>query len=228
VATYVLIHGAFQGGWVWKRVASHLRAAGHVVYAPTLDGCAERNYLLRPGITVDTHATEIAQMLYFEDLRDVVLASTSIGGMVMCKAAELARDRIARLVFIDALALSPGEKIDDLQSRAVVREETGVSLALPTVGAEHIFADIDAETLAWARPRFTPQPTATISAPMVPTTFWEHTWDASVIWCRKSFNPPGSHQRRTAERLKAKWSELDAGHYPMLTHPAELAALVIK
>src|SRR5204862_2902185 len=93
MATYVLIHGAYQGGCIWQPVATRLRAAGHTVYAPTLDGCAERAHLVRAGITIETHATEIAQLLFFEDLRDVVLAGTSAGGMVIQKAAELARDR---------------------------------------------------------------------------------------------------------------------------------------
>jgi pimeloyl-ACP methyl ester carboxylesterase len=57
-------------------------------------------------------------------------------------------------------------------------------------------------------------------------SFWEQPWAATVIYCRRSVNPPESHQRRTAERLRASWHELDAGHYPMLSHPAELTALL--
>ena len=98
MATYVLIHGAYQGGWIWKPVATRLRAAGHTVYAPTLDGCGERKHTVRAGITVTTHAQEVAQFLHYEDLKDVILAGTSSGGMVIVKAAELARERIARLV----------------------------------------------------------------------------------------------------------------------------------
>src|ERR671919_975942 len=112
MAIFVLLHGAYQGGWIWKPVATRLRAAGHLVHAPTLDGCAERKHQVRPGITVATHAEEIAQLLFYEDLRDVVLVGTSAGGMVILKAAEQARDRIARLVFVDALALLPGERVD--------------------------------------------------------------------------------------------------------------------
>ena len=105
MTTFVLIHGSYQGGWIWQRVASRLRAAGHAVYAPTLDGCAERKRQVRPGITIETHAVEIAELLFYEDLRDVVMVGTSSGGMVLCRAAEAARDRIGRLVLVDALAL---------------------------------------------------------------------------------------------------------------------------
>src|SRR5712692_7467532 len=91
MATYVLVHGAYQGGWIWKPVATRLHAAGHLVFAPTLDGCGERHDSVRRGITVGTHAREVAQLLFYEDLTDVVLVGTSSGGMVIVKAAALAR-----------------------------------------------------------------------------------------------------------------------------------------
>ena len=113
----VLIHGAYQGGWIWKLVAERLRAKGHNVFTPTLDGCAERAAALRPGIDTETHGEEIARLLWFHDLRNVVLVGSSSGGMVMAAAAERARDRIARVVFADALALFDGEKIRDIVTR---------------------------------------------------------------------------------------------------------------
>ena len=91
MATFVLIHGAYQGGWIWSPVAAQLRAAGHVVYAPSLDGCAERSAQVRPGITTETQADEIVELMRYEDLDDVVLVGTSSGGMVLTRVAELAR-----------------------------------------------------------------------------------------------------------------------------------------
>ena len=88
MATFVLLHGAYQGGWIWKPVRERLAAAGHTVFAPTLDGCAERADALRPGIDTEAHGAEIAKLLEFEDLNDVVLVATSSGGMVMAAAAE--------------------------------------------------------------------------------------------------------------------------------------------
>ena len=81
MATYVLVHGSNQGGWIWQPLADRLRAAGHRVYAPSLDGCGERKGQMRPGITTETQAGEIAQLLFYEDLKDVVLVGTSYGGM---------------------------------------------------------------------------------------------------------------------------------------------------
>src|SRR5579864_1699665 len=114
MTNFVLVHGSYQGGWIWQRVANRLRAAGHAVYAPTLDGCAERHHQVRPGITTETQADEVAQLLFYEDLRDVALVGTSSGGMVVCRAAELMRERIGRLAFVDALALFNGEKVADI------------------------------------------------------------------------------------------------------------------
>src|SRR5215471_12303896 len=114
MATFLLIHGSYQGGWIWQRVAARLRDAGHMVYAPTLDGCGERRYQVRAGITTEQHAAEVAGILFYEDLRDVVMVGTSSGGMVLCCAAEMARERIAGVVLVDALALFDGERIRDI------------------------------------------------------------------------------------------------------------------
>jgi pimeloyl-ACP methyl ester carboxylesterase len=228
VATFVLVHGAYQGGWIWKPVAERLRGSGHLVLAPTLDGCAERHAQIRPGITVETHAREIAQLMFYEDLTNVVLVGTSSGGMVICKAAELAADRIARLVFVDALALLPGERIADIVNRPTPTS-TAVATGPSRADAEgRMFADLDPALRAWALARYTLHPIAAMNEPMVATTFWDRAWPAvTVIRCRRAANPPEAHQRRTAERLKAPWFELDTGHYPMLSQPAELTRLLV-
>lgn len=228
MAIYVLIHGAYQGAWIWKPVVARLRAAGHVAHALTLDGCAERTHALRPGITVGTHAREVAQFLFYEDLTDVALVGTSAGGMVVQKAAELARERIGRLAFVDALALMPGERVDEIVKRATPNDTTDVSTGPTRADAEsRLFRDLDGATRAWALARITPHPIAALEAPMEPTTFWEQSWQATVIRCRRAVNPPEAHQRRTAERLKARWHELDTGHYPMLSVPDDLSRLLL-
>ena len=228
MATYVLVHGAYQGGWIWKPVATRLRAAGHDVQTPTLDGCAERAHLVRPGITVGTHAKEIAQLLFYADLTNVVLVGTSAGGMIVQKAAELARDRIARVVFVDALALMPGEEVDKIVKRPAANETTAVTTGPSRADAEkRLFADLDPTTRAWALARYTPHPVAALEAPMEPTAFWDQSWTATVIRCTRAVNPPEAHQRRTAERLKAAYHEMDTGHYPMLSRPEELTKLLL-
>ena len=209
-------------------MASRLRGAGHAVYAPTLDGCAERKHQVRAGITTETHATEIAEMLFYEDLRDVVMVGTSSGGMVLCRAAETARDRIARVVFVDALALLDGERIRDIVQRSTATP-SGLTAGPSREDAEtRLFADLDAATRAWALARYTLHPIGIYEHPVRLQSFWTEPWAATVIWCRRAVNPGEAHQRRTAEQLKAKWHELDTGHYPMLSMPGELTALLIQ
>jgi pimeloyl-ACP methyl ester carboxylesterase len=228
MATYVLVHGAYQGGWIWKPVAGRLRAAGHDVHAPTLDGCAERKRQLRPGITVSTHAEEIAQLMFYEDLRDVVLVGTSSGGMVVSRVAEQAADRIVRLVFVDALALLPGERIADIVKRPAPMK-TEVATGPTREDAEsRMFADLDPPLRAWALARYTLHPIAAMDAPMELGDFWDRRWKATVIRCRRAANPPETHQRRTAERLGAPYLEMDTGHYPMLSQPEELTRLLLQ
>ncbi|RPH85236.1 MAG: alpha/beta hydrolase [Candidatus Rokuibacteriota bacterium] len=226
MATFVLIHGAYQGGWIWKPVAERLRAAGHVVYAPTLDGCAERKHQLRPGITVGTHAQEVADLLFYEDLRDIVLVGTSSGGMVICRTAELATERLARLVFVDALALLPGERIADIVKRPAPMKTELATGPTREDAESRMFSDLDPATRAWALARYTLHPIAAMDAPMELKDFWDRPWKASVIRCRRAANPPEAHQRRTAERLRAPYSEMDTGHYPMLSQPEELTRLL--
>jgi pimeloyl-ACP methyl ester carboxylesterase len=228
MTTFVLIHGAYQGGWIWKPVAEQLQAKGHLVLTPTLDGCAERKSQLRAGINTETHADEVAELLFYQDLKDVVLAGTSTGGMVMARVAELARERVARVVFADALALLDGEALPD-----IVKRPTAVNTELGTGPSRQdfetrLFADLDPKVRAWALDRCTPHPIAAMQAPVKLERFWDQAWNASVIWCRKSSNPPVAHQRRTADRLKGRWHELDTGHYPMLTEPEALARLIAE
>ena len=228
MATYVLLHGAYQGGWIWQHVTPHLRAAGHTVFAPTLDGCAERRHALRPGIDTESQAAEVAEMLFFEDLKDVVLVGTSCGGMVACRVAEVARERIGRIVLADALALMSGESVG-----AIVNRPTAVTSEL--LPARHarmrrdrmFYISLQEPMKSWALERYTPHPIAAMQAPVKLDRFWQLPWKASVIWCRQSVNPPVAHQRRAAETLKASWHELDTGHYPMLTEPAALAKLMM-
>ena len=228
MTTFVLLHGAYQGGWIWQRVTARLMAGGHTVYAPTLDGCAERRDALRPGISTETHGAEIAELLFFEDLRDVVLVGTSSGGMVLCAAAERARDRIARLVFADALALLDGERIPDIVKRpAAVTTDLATGQSREDA-AGRMFASLEEPTKTWVLDRYTPHPVAAMYDRVKLPSFWQQSWKASVIWCRQAPNPGQAHQRSCADKLGANWHELDTGHYPMLTAADDLARLIVE
>jgi pimeloyl-ACP methyl ester carboxylesterase len=228
MATFVLVHGSYQGGWIWQPVVKRLRAGGHQVYAPSLDGCGERKGTVRPGITTESQADEVAQLLFYEDLKDVVLVGTSSGGMVVCRVAELMRERVGRIALVDALALLPGEKIGDIVTRSAATEVTELTRGpSPEDAATRLFADLDPATRAWALARYTAHPIGIYTEGVKLDSFWSQPWKASVIWCRRAPNPGEAHQRRAAERLKASWAELDTGHYPMLSMPEELTKLLV-
>ena len=228
MTTFVLIHGAYQGGWIWQRIAQRLRSSGHQVYAPTLDGCAERKGSLRPGITTETHGEEIAQLLFYEDLRDAVLVGTSSGGMVMAAAAERARDRVGRVVFADALALMDGEKIRDIVTRpAAINTDLGLGPSREDAEGR-LFAGLDAETKRWASERITLHPTAVFNQPVKLPRFWSEPWKASVLYCSQAPNPGEAHIRRSCDKLQGRWHMIDTGHYPMLSTPDELTRFILE
>ncbi len=109
MAIFVLVHGAFTGGWYWSRVRPFLEAAGHAVWTPTLTGSGERVHLQARSVTLATHVEDIVNTLRFEDLRDVVLVGHSYGGMVITGVADRAPERLARLVYFDAAYPGPGQ-----------------------------------------------------------------------------------------------------------------------
>ena len=226
MSTIVLLHGAYQGGWIWNLVAAELRAQGHLVFTPTLDGCAERAMYLRAGITTESQAEEVAAMMHFYDMRDVVLAGTSTGGMVLCAVAERARDRIGRVVFADALALLDGERLDDIVNRPTKVNSALTSGPTREDAEGRLFADFPPALKAFALERYTQHPIAAMEAPVRLASFWQQKWDATVLWCRRSANPPKAHQERARDTLGARWHELDTGHYPMLTEPVALARII--
>jgi len=231
MTTFLLVHGSFVGGWIWQPTAERLRAAGHTVYAPSSDGCAERKGGLRAGLSVSAAAQELADLMFYEDLKDVVLAGTSTGGLILEALAPRVRDRLQRLVFLDALVPLPGESIKSIvQQRGnvppyVVTEFTRA----PTREAmeKGLFSELTGAVKAWALDRATPHPLGLSDAqPGELDAFWKGKWNATVIRCTESPNPPETHQRRTAEKFNARYLEIKAGHYPMLTNPEETARVL--
>ena len=113
-ATFVLVHGAWAGGWAWKRVAPLLRAQGHDVFTPTLTGLGERVHLASPDVNLDTHIQDILNLLVYEDLEDAVLVGWSYGGMVITGVLERVPDRLAHVVYLDAEVPRDGESDFDV------------------------------------------------------------------------------------------------------------------
>ena len=131
-------------------------------------------------------------------------------------------------MFADALALLDGECIPDIVKR-VMRETTDLATGPSREDAAgRMFASLDDATKTWALERYTPHPAVAMNGRVKLPSFWQQTWKASVIWCRRAVNPGEAHQRRAAEKLHATWHELDTGHYPMLTAADELSRLIVE
>ena len=114
MTTYVLVHGAWHGGWCWRHVAARLREAGHEVHSPTLTGLGERAHLAKPEIGLRTHVDDLLGLLTYEDLQNVVLVGHSYAGLVVREAADRKPERVSRITMVDAWAGRDGESLDDL------------------------------------------------------------------------------------------------------------------
>ena len=114
MATYVLVHGGWDGGWAWRAVASQLQAVGHAVFTPTLTGSGERVHLASPTIDLSTHVLDIVNVLHYEDLHDVILVGFSYSGMVITGVAEQVPERLRQLIYLDAFVPQDGESLNDL------------------------------------------------------------------------------------------------------------------
>ena len=158
--TYVLIAGAWGGGWVWRRVEPTLRSAGHAVFTPTLTGLAERAHLASPQVNLDTHVQDVVSLLQVEDLEKVVLVGWSYGGMVITGVLEAVPERLAHVVYLDAEAPRDGEsefdvagpELRDAMEESARTSGDGWSASLGDEAAiTELFGPMlpDAETMRW-------------------------------------------------------------------------------
>ena len=105
MATFVLCHGGWSGGWQWREVAALLRSAGHEVFTPTFTGLGERVHLTRPEVDLNTYIQDILMVLKYENLTDVVLLGYSISGPVISGVAEKGIEEVGvRLTVVDTFA----------------------------------------------------------------------------------------------------------------------------
>lgn len=230
MSTFVVVHGAWTGGWSWKKMRPLLRARGHAVFTPTLTGLGERTHLARPEVDLEVHVEDILGLLAFEDLREVILVGHSYGGMVATGVADRASERIARLVYLDAFVPRNGQMLSDLigapaRAAALAAErEVGEGWRIPP---NPMPPDTSPEDLAWAGPRRMLHPGATTRQPL-PLTGAVDKLSRAYIYCTRF--GPGDVFRQFAERAKVekgwRYDELDASHNPHITQPEILAALL--
>jgi pimeloyl-ACP methyl ester carboxylesterase len=235
VARFVLVHGGGHGGWCYGKVARLLRAEGHEVHAPSLTGLGDRSHLLRPGIDLDVHITDIVNLLFYEDMRDVILAGHSYGGMVITGVADRAPDRVGHLVFLDAAMPRDGESLAELspvligEARRQSRVVDGVELVLfPGSDSVRHYGVTDEEDAAWMQPRLTPHPYACFDQKLRLTN--EEALariPRTIINCKATIALRPEENRGRALEGERVW-EIDTGHDLMISEPERTAAMLSR
>ena len=241
MATFVLVHGAWHGGWCWWKVEPLLRRSGNLVYAPSLTGMGERSHLARhmnpAAIDLDIHIKDIQQLLENEGLEDVVLVGHAYAGMVITGVAEVCRQRLAHLVYVNGVVPRDGEAmVDQLEAvrgpefTARIRRalDNGQEFLPPPTTAEEIqqrWAIADPEDQSWMLPRLCPQPTASFAQPVSLSSSEAQEIPRSFILSSESgFDSVAQRARQSGWGLH----QLDTGHDPMITKPKDVAEILLK
>jgi pimeloyl-ACP methyl ester carboxylesterase len=237
MATFVLVHGAWHGGWCWQKVTPFLEAAGHEVYAPTLTGMAERGSELSPDVGLDTHIQDIVGLLEKKNLHDVILGGHSYGGMVITGVVDKVPERIAHLVYLDTFVPRDGESMADI-SPIVIRllrkkaQAHGDGWKVDSQGTYGVNTEPDR---SWLLSKVAPHPLKTFEQPL-------HLKNPDIVSTklRTHIDCSGGGfffslmrqmlARRALPPTEAGWRlrQLLTGHDAMITMPRELADLLLE
>ena len=237
MATFVLVHGAWHGGWCWRKVIPFLEAAGHEVYAPTLTGLAERASELSPDVGLDTHIQDIVGLLEEKNLHGVILVGHSYGGMVITGVVDAVPERIAHLVYLDTFVPRNGESMADV-SPLVIRllrkqaQAHGDGWRVDSQGTYGVTTEPDR---SWVLSKVTPQPLKTLEQPLhlknpaivsaTPRTHISCTGGGFFFSLMRRILAP-----RALPPTEAGWRlrQLPTGHDAMITMPRKLADLLLE
>jgi len=236
MANFVLVHGAWHGAWCWRDVLPLLVRAGHRAHAVTLTGLGERSHLMSPAITLETFIADVTQAIEVEEMEDVVLAVHSFAGIIGTAVADRMPDRIAHLVYIDAVVPQPGESWSSTHA-AVTRE---ARIAASEASHDYSFPPPDPGVYGlsgaqheWVQRRQLPHPGHTYTMPLqfdpqrvgkVPRTFVDcpHPPLATIDVSRQRVRDPAF--------WGSPWQvvELATGHDPMVSAPHDLAQVLLR
>lgn len=233
MSTFVLVPGAWLGGWCWQRVASTLRNEGHDVYSVTLTGLGEREHLGYPSVGLATHVQDVVNLLDFEGLTEVILVGHSYAGMVVGSVASQRPERLRQLIFLAANLPHAGESIFDTWSprgRTLVEDEAragGVEWRWPFPAADldTLGPDLTETDRQWLLAKVIGHPLQTFrdAAPLSPhvTGSVPHTF----IHC----SVDGSSLPAEVAGAESHWrlETLAAGHWPMISRPGELVRILL-
>lgn len=233
-SVFVLVHGAFHGGWCWRRVTDRLQKAGHRVFTPTLTGLGERRHLLTREVNLDTQIRDVIEVLEAEELENIVLAGHSYGGIVITGVAARVPKRIRQLVYLDAVLLEEGQSWSDalapemVAARRKAAAESSNGLTLPVPRPEFYGVEEPADQ-AWVGRRTTPHPFAAFDQKV--------RWNGPIgnglprVYVDCTQPPlPGIAAMKDRYRGKADWPfiEIKTGHDLMVSAPEETARILLR
>jgi pimeloyl-ACP methyl ester carboxylesterase len=223
MATFVLVHGGWDGAWAWRGIARELQAAGHDVFTPTLTGSGERVHLATPDIDLDTHILDVVNVLRYENLDEVILVGYSYGGMVVTGVAEQVPERISQLVYLDAFVPEDGQTLGDMVDPAVnaafvqLAEIYGEGWRYP-----HNPPDADRRTSLLRKPTEQPLRVGNPAAAAIKRIYVHFT-------AKPDDSVTKPIMQRIAQRVRAAgWQvrELPYDHFPQLDYPRDIANLL--
>lgn len=228
---FVLVHGAWHGGWCYSRVIELLRADGHRVYAPTLTGLGERSHLFGAQINASTHVQDVVNVIEFEGLSDVILVGHSYGGSIVTAVADRLAERISALIYIDGFIGQDGKSLFDMDLPAAVASHIDGAQShgghtIPPIPSR-IFG-VGEENQAWVDSRCTPQPLATFTERLSLTGAHLKVTDRSYIlasgWGPSAFK--GIYENLN-EADGWKLHEMPCGHDVMVDDPVGTVAILL-
>lgn len=227
---FVLVHGAWHGSWCWQRVAQLLRQSGHRVFTPTLTGLADRSHLFDPTIGLKTHIDDVANLIRWEDLDDVVLCGHSYGGMVISGVTQELESRIKGVVYLDAFVAEPNKSLMDMFA-PVVRERieklVGSAKQIALTPAKILMVNPKDE--AWVDAKCTPQPYKTFTDTLPVTDAVARVKTRHFIRAAK-YNSDSFRVQAAKLMQQGGWrfTDMPYGHDLMVDAPEELAQLLVE
>ncbi|AEM59171.1 esterase (plasmid) [Haloarcula hispanica N601] len=232
---FVLVPGAWLGGWCWKYLHPLLREEGHEVYTPTLTGLGEREHLSHCEVDLETHITDIVNVLEYNDLTDVVLLGHSYAGLVVTGVAERVPERLKHMVYLDALIpmnddpVSAAEfyPLDEWKTMEAAAEDHAGGWPLPD---DHSgWVGISDEDTEWMREKAVPHPLDTFRQ-QVNVGTPDVSLPTSYILCTQSGMDGSTLDmiRQLCEQREWQLGELDTGHWPMVSIPQQLSHQLLE
>jgi hypothetical protein len=228
--TFVLVHGAYSGGWIWRRVSDLLEKKGHKVFTPTLTGLGERSHLLSKEINLDTHIIDIVNVFKWEDISDACLVAHSYGGFPSSGAIEQIADRLSSIVWVDAMKPENGQRGIDIVNGSAASVLAAVEKGEAATPVPRMTESlVNRKDSAWLETKLTPDPIGTKVQPIQLTGAREKI--AKKTYIRATRNPSPIFDKALAEcKADKSWRtfETPSSHTVMLDIPEWLTEILLQ